>query len=337
MRVRPDEERERLRETFDRAADLYHRARPDYPEALYDDLVALAGLRPGDRLLEVGCATGKATLPLARRGFRITCLELGPELAAAARQNLTGFPVQVVQGRFEDWVPDQRVSLVFAATAWRWIDPAVRYERAWQALRPGGHLAVWEQAHVFPDGGDPFFREIQEVYEEIGEGLPPGTRQPRPGELADDQAEIEASGRFEVAAVRQYDWERVYDAEEYIELLSTFSGHLSMTEWQRERLFGEIRRRLAGRPDRSVRRHWGAVLHVAERREGLSRLGRVGPDRRRWLRVRQADNLANGSALAGLGVAALSAVRRHQSCGGLSALVGPFPWPSSRRVPPPMP
>jgi ubiquinone/menaquinone biosynthesis C-methylase UbiE len=63
--VREDGERERLRETFDRTAGRYHRARPDYPEALYNDLVTMAGLEPGDRLVEVGCATGKATLPLA--------------------------------------------------------------------------------------------------------------------------------------------------------------------------------------------------------------------------------------------------------------------------------
>jgi SAM-dependent methyltransferase len=264
-----DDERERLRQTFDQAAEIYDRVRPDYPEALFDDLVALAGLGPGDRLLEVGCATGKATRPLARRGLRITCVELGPELAAAARENLAGYDVEVVQGRFEDWRPDEPASLVFAATAWHWVDPRVGYLRAWQALRPGGHLAIWGQAHVFPDGGDPFFREIQDVYAEIGEGLPPDAPWPRPGELTDDRAEIEASGLFEVTAVRHYDWERVYGAEEYVGLLSTFSGHLTMQEWQRGRLFSEIRRRLARRPDRSVRRHWGAVLHVARRRENL--------------------------------------------------------------------
>jgi ubiquinone/menaquinone biosynthesis C-methylase UbiE len=52
------------RQTFDQAAEIYDRVRPDYPETLFDDLVALAGLGPGDRLLEVGCATGKATRPL---------------------------------------------------------------------------------------------------------------------------------------------------------------------------------------------------------------------------------------------------------------------------------
>ena len=49
----------------------------------------------------MGCATGKATRPLARRGYRITCVELGTELAAVARQNLTGLEVEVVQAAFE--------------------------------------------------------------------------------------------------------------------------------------------------------------------------------------------------------------------------------------------
>ena len=247
------------------AAERYNRVRPDYPEALFDDLVALAGLTPGDHLIEVGCATGKATRPLARRGFRITCVELGTELAAAARQNLAGFGARWCRPRSRSGSRPHPAALVYAATAWHWIDPGVRYQRAWQALRPGGHLAIWAAGHVFPEGGDPFFEEIQDIYDEIGEGQPPGQGTPRPGELADDRAGIEASGLFEVTAVRHYDWERVYPAEEYIELLDTFSGHLAMADWKRRRLYGEIRRRLALRRDHSVRRGWGAVLHVARR------------------------------------------------------------------------
>ena|SRR5215831_4425738 len=262
-----DRARERLAATFDRAADLYQRARPDYPDALFDDLVAVAELRPGSHLLEVGCATGKATLPLARRGFRLTCVEPGRHLVAAARRNLAGLDVEVVEGRFEEWRPptDRRFDLVFAATAWDWVDPAVRYARAREALAPGGHLAFWNAAHVIPDSGDPFFLEIQDVYDEIGEAVPPGTVWLRPGELEERRDEIETGGLFEVVHVRHFDWERVYDAEGYIELLDTFSGHIEMEDWQRDRLHGEIRLRLGRRADGALRRHWGAVLHVARR------------------------------------------------------------------------
>src|SRR5215472_6866320 len=260
-------DRELLRRTFDRAADLYQRARPDYPEELLDDLVTVTRLAPGDRLLEVGCGTGKATLPLAQRGYRITCIELGARLAEAARRNLAGLDVEVVERRFEDWQPrwGERFDLVFAATAWSWIDPALRYVRAWRALRPDGHLAFWNAVHVFPDGGDRFFWEIQDEYDEIGEGVPPGTVWPRPGELEESRAEIEASGLFELVHLRHFDWERLYDAEGYIELLNTFSGHIAMADWKREKLHREIRLRLGRRPVVALRRHWGAVLHIARR------------------------------------------------------------------------
>jgi SAM-dependent methyltransferase len=260
-------DRERLAATFDEAAALYQRARPEYPEALYDRLLEVTGLTPPARLLEVGCATGKATLPLARLGFHITGLEPGPSLAAAARANVAGFDVDVIERRFEEWEPDGAMfDMVYAATAWHWVDPSVRYRKAAAVLKPTGYLAVWGAVHVIPYDGDPFFDELQEVYDEISEGLPPGWVTPRPGELADDGEEIEGSGQFDVVEVRQYDWEIVYDADGYIDLLNTFSGHIDMARWQRDRLYGEIRRRLAEREDGLLRRHWGGVLHIAQLR-----------------------------------------------------------------------
>ncbi len=267
------DDRETLRATFDSVAGDYQQARPEYPEELYDALIRQAGLQPGSRLLEVGCATGKATLPLARRGFSITCIEIGPALAAAARRNLAAFAgVSVIEADFETWLPPPaaaRFDLVFAATAWHWLDPARSYQRAWQHLRPGGHLAIWTFFHVMPAGGDPLLAELQEVYDEIGSGLLAGTPPPRPDEMPDGIAEIEASGLFADVTVSMFDWENSYTAEEYIRLLDTFSGHIAMAGWQRDRLYGEIRRRLAGRPDGRLRRHWGARLRVAGRRDDV--------------------------------------------------------------------
>jgi SAM-dependent methyltransferase len=262
--VAVDPERERLAATFDSAATLYQRARPEYPRELYDRLLEVTGLAAGGSLLEIGCAIGKATLPLARRGFRIACIEPGSSLAAEARRTLADFDVEVVETRFEDWDPSgKRFAMVYAATAWHWVDSTVRYHKAAGVLEPGGYLALWGAGHVIPYEGDHFFEEIQEVYDEIGESLPPGSALPRPQGLHDDRADIEASGMFEVLEVRQYDWETVYDAEGYIDLLNTFSGHIAMENAQRERLYGEIRRRLALRADGLLRRHWGGVLHIA--------------------------------------------------------------------------
>lgn len=260
--------REQLRTTFENAATLYQRARPEYPEELLDALTGMAALGPGAELVEIGCATGKATLPLARRGFRITAVELGAALADEARRNLAGFPaVSVVTADFESWRPPAPAAfdLVYAATAWHWIDPGIRYAKAWELLKPGGHLAFWSAFHVLPPDGDPFFREIQDVYDEIGEGLPQGWNYSTAETLADNAAEIEATGLFTDVRVRRFGWRISYTAPEYIDLLDTFSGHIAMAQWQRDRLYGEIRSKLSDRPDGRVLRDWGAVLHVARR------------------------------------------------------------------------
>ena len=44
------DDRQRLRATFDAAAQLYQQARPEYPPELYGELVRLAALQPRDRL-----------------------------------------------------------------------------------------------------------------------------------------------------------------------------------------------------------------------------------------------------------------------------------------------
>ena len=255
-----------LRETFESVADAYERARPSYPERLFDDLVELAQLRPGDRVLEIGCGTGKATRPLLRRGFSVVCVELGERLAETARRKLAEYPVDVQVAPFETWAGEaESFDLVYAATAWHWVDPSLRYRKAHELLRPGRHLAFWSAGHAFPVDADPFFAEIQDVYVAIGESREENRPPPPPDEVADDVGEIEATGLFEEIRVRRYVWETVYTADEYIALLNTFSGHITMDASKRERLYREIRARLERRDEPLVRRHWLAILHVARR------------------------------------------------------------------------
>jgi len=77
---------EARRLSFDASAALYDAARPGYPDALADDLLATAGRR----VLEIGAGTGKATVVFARRGASIVAIEPGPSLAVVLRRNVAG-------------------------------------------------------------------------------------------------------------------------------------------------------------------------------------------------------------------------------------------------------
>src|SRR6266542_1762296 len=60
-------DRARPRGKFNQAAELDDRARPGYPPSLSDELTRVAAVGPGCRVLEIGCRTGQATVPLAER------------------------------------------------------------------------------------------------------------------------------------------------------------------------------------------------------------------------------------------------------------------------------
>jgi hypothetical protein len=59
--------------------------------------------------------------PLARRGCRLACAELGKSLADIARHNLEFSRVDVTTASFETWEPPGvEFDMVFAASAWHW-------------------------------------------------------------------------------------------------------------------------------------------------------------------------------------------------------------------------
>ena len=219
----------RLRETFEEVPELYDRVRPGYPEELFDDLARLADLRPGSRVLELGCGTGQATVALALRGYEVVAVELGAGLADVARRKLVPFPaVRIVNAAFEAWpLPDEPFDLVFAATSFHWIDPGVRVAKSADALRPGGALAVVSTHHV-AGGDEPFFVDSQSCYERWDPDTPPGLRLPAAADVPFDREGFDASGRFDRVAFRRYERELTYSARQYRDLLLTYSGHRAL-------------------------------------------------------------------------------------------------------------
>jgi len=222
-----------LRETFDEVAEVYDRVRPSYPPSLVAELTAL-----GRRVLEVGPGPGKLTVPLARAGCEVTAVELGPALAEVARRNLREFPqVRVEVGDFDTWpLPPEPYDLMVCATSYHWLDPELRVDRAADALRPGGTLALVTTHHV-AGGTGAFFTEMQRCYERwFPEDTEPGWRLPDEREVTTDTGEFEESPRFGRVAVSRHPQEISYTREQYLDVLRTYSNHRAQPAEKRANL-----------------------------------------------------------------------------------------------------
>jgi len=257
-----------LRETFNSAAARYHRARPGYPDELFEDLIKLTGISGQSRILEIGPGTGKATLPLAARGFRIHGIELGSDLAAEARRILADYPlVDIDVGEFETFpLERQAYDLVIAPTSFHWLRQPIGFQRIAEVLLPGGYFAEFMHHHAWSPQSDEFYHRSQEIYLKYDPATPPDLRLPLPDEIGTLEDDIRATGSFEEPVTRRYTQDVVHTAESYVDLLLTFSGHIALPEPNRTNLIEGIADVIRQLPEGRATKTHLLILHVARRK-----------------------------------------------------------------------
>lgn len=179
---------------FDRVADVYRHARPDYPAEVYELLAAHGVIGPGLRVLEIGAGSGQATAALLRHGCLVDAVEPGPALADTLRRRFTEDRLTVLETTAEDAdLAEAAYDSVVAATALHWVDTPAVLPRLHAALRPGGRIGIWWA--VFADRGSrtPFRHRMDEIASRHGMS---DDSVPRPLRIEERVAELEAGGWF---------------------------------------------------------------------------------------------------------------------------------------------
>jgi SAM-dependent methyltransferase len=210
-----------IAESFGTDAERYDRARPRYPDALVDRIVAAS---PGPDVLDVGCGTGIAARQFEAAGCRVLGVDPDERMAGLARR--LGTEVEVAA--FEDWDPAGReFDAVVAGQAWHWVDPVAGAAQAARVLRPGGRLAVFWNACQPPAG---LAEAFVAVYRRVATGLPAS---PWAGPALDAYLAmcgtaaggVAQAGGFGEPEQWRFGWDHPYTREQWLEQVPTFGGH----------------------------------------------------------------------------------------------------------------
>jgi phosphatidylethanolamine/phosphatidyl-N-methylethanolamine N-methyltransferase len=115
--------------------------------------VELLGLRPGERLVIIGCGTG-ADLPFVPADVEVLAVDLSPAMLRQARAHARpGIDFRVMDGMALD-LPDGSFDAAILHMVLEVIpDPARGLADAARVLRPGGRLAVFDK--FLPEGDRP--------------------------------------------------------------------------------------------------------------------------------------------------------------------------------------
>lgn len=218
--------------------ERYDRARPRYPAALLEQIIAAGS---GRAVLDVGCGTGIEARQLRDAGCTVLGVEPDERMAALARR--TGIQVEVA--RFEDWDPAGRTfDAVVAGTAWHWIDPVAGAARAARVLRPGGVLApIW---HIFEPPAD-VAEKTAAVYRRIMPDSPFTPTAAKPGltgyqPLLTQAADgMRAAGAFGEPRQWHLTWRHTYTRDEWLDTMLTTGGLTSLSPEKRDAVLAGVR------------------------------------------------------------------------------------------------
>lgn len=226
-------------ESFGSDPERYDRARPGYPGAMVDRIVA-AG--PGPDVLDVGCGTGIAARQFQAAGCEVLGVDVDDRMADLARRR--GLEVEVA--RFEEWDPAGRAfDAVVSGQSWHWVEPVAGAAKAAEALRPGGRLAAFWNADEPPaDLVDAFARIYREVMPDAlaarrwtaAEAALHGCST-LCAQAADGMREVD---RFGEPEQWRFEWERSYTRDQWLDQVPTTGDHGRFPPAQLEALLARI-------------------------------------------------------------------------------------------------
>lgn len=226
-----------LKFSFSEDPELYERMRPKYPEKLINDIIEKTSLSKEKEILEIGPGTGQITAPFVEKGYNITCIELGKDLATFLVNKFEDYQnVKVINSSFEDWSSEgKNYDLIMSAQAFHWIDKQIGYLKVASLLKSGGFLAlIW----IFTETIE-FRAEFDTAYKKyIPNSKPPESIEIQ---IRTRYLEIDSVKIFNNIKIFQYPFSIEYSTEDYLDLLNTYSDHRALENKIRTQLFKEIK------------------------------------------------------------------------------------------------
>lgn len=256
----------RLRTTFNTQARLYDKARPGYPDQLFENIISYSNINEKSNILEIGCGTGKATIPFLKKGFSITAIDIGDNMLKILSKNIDNEKLKIQNISFEKFKSNITFDLIFSATAFHWIPKQQSFSKCAYHLNKNGILAVFR--HVHPKEKSGFFAEVQRIYEKH---VPKWAEQWAKRDyysvkLEQFSKEIEDSGYYKNINLKLYFWSEYYTAKQYIDLLDSFSPHIDLEEKIRIPFHNDIYKFIKDSYNDHIEKKYIAALHLCKKK-----------------------------------------------------------------------
>ena len=217
-----------LRTTFNEDESNYDKARPTYPNELFDDIFSYKNLSAGNNLLEIGIGTGQATTPFLNKGCSVSAVELGDKLASYCRRKFSNYSnFSIINSDFiEADFQQNSFDLIYSATAFHWIPKEQGYAKVKSLLKRDGAIALFWNHPFVSNLNDETNIASMKVYSKYRSQDKPKAE----FDLSKTNEMITELKKYGFCSVESRIYKRIrkLTTDEYIALINTYSDHIAL-------------------------------------------------------------------------------------------------------------
>lgn len=216
--------------SFNEDVKNYDMFRPYYCKELFYDIFKYINVESNIKCLEIGIGTGQATQPFLDKGYDVTAVEPGNNLAEFTKWKYSKYKnINIVNCNFEDYISKKySFDLIYSATAFHWIAENIGYPKVMDLLKDNGCIALFWNTPFVADKNNPLHMEIQSIYNKYGLSDSIPVRYEK--EKYETRQKTIIKYGFRDLQFKIYEKQRIFNAENYISLLNTYSDHRTLEE-----------------------------------------------------------------------------------------------------------
>jgi len=229
----------KLGKSFKKVGKSYHIGRQEYPKGLIKDIIKISRINKESLVLDVGCGTGKSTIPFAKTKSKIIGIDISKnmlnvaKMLSAKHKNITY--EQISYEKFAS--PTSTFDLILFGTSLHWLDSKVVYGKTNILLKENGYMALfWE-----PIGSLCKAINLMGAEEIFVKYCPNYPKTPSPTNIPKKRKEeIIKSKLFAKPILKKYKFIQRCNLEEFLSLVSSYSWIISIDKKKKNQLIREV-------------------------------------------------------------------------------------------------
>lgn len=227
---------------FDTIVAEYEIIRPEWISDIFDDIAEYAKSKQIKNAIEIGVGTGKATTPILNMGYNVTAIEINHQMAKFSSNRFKdNNNFNVIISSFEEALLEENsYDLIYAASAFHWVDAEIGLPKALRLLIDDGTIALFRYNEI-ASPTNKLYNEVRKIHNQYYDSYYEIPYSQPIRKTHDDfytADEIYKGFRFENlqsygfrdVSMKFYDVTLSYDADKYIALLDTLSDHRNLPD-----------------------------------------------------------------------------------------------------------